>query len=287
MKSKNYYLKYEKKISNHLHNIYSYLLSNEEIEKAKNEIIKITLRKDKKRQYKKKKWSEKDSMLICYPDFIKKKNQSLDLLRKFLNQYMDKVFNLVHILPFFPASSDGGFSIIDFFKVDKNFGDWNSIKKISKKFNVMADVVLNHSSKNNKWFLNFLKNEGEGKDFYLYLDKNLKLEHVVRARSHKLLQKFETSKGNKYVWCTFSKDQVDFNFQNPEVLIMFIKIIKNMLNNGVKVFRFDAVAFIWKRKETNCINLDQVHDIIKVSRDITTGSIFYRKRKINTNFLYN
>ena len=82
MKSKNYYLKYEKKISNHLHNIYSYLLSNEEIEKAKNEIIKITLRKDKKRQYKKKKWSEKDSMLICYPDFIKKKKSIIRSVKK-------------------------------------------------------------------------------------------------------------------------------------------------------------------------------------------------------------
>ena len=78
----------------------------------------------------------------------------------------------------------------------------------------MALVTVNGSE-------TFLKNMGEGKDFYLYLDKYQKLNHVVRARSHKLLQKITTKQGVKYLWCTFSPDQVDFNYKNPKVLVMF------------------------------------------------------------------
>tara|TARA_E500000178_G_scaffold12987_1_gene12513 strand:+ start:3613 stop:5385 length:1773 start_codon:yes stop_codon:yes gene_type:complete len=269
MKINNSYKKYEKKVSMHLHNIYSYLLNSKEVDDLTKKILKITLEKKNNSIKKRKKWSEKDSILICYPDFIKKKNTpSFDLLQNFLDKYLINKFSIIHLLPFYPSSSDEGFSVIDFFKVDNNYGTWKNIKKISKKFDIMADVVLNHSSTKNKWFLNFLQNKAEGKDFYYALDENIKLSHVVRARSHDLLQKFKTLQGDKYVWCTFSKDQVDFDFRNPKVLIKFIDVVMNMLKNGIRVFRFDAVAFIWKRTETNCINLDQVHAIVKLFRVI-------------------
>ena len=59
----------------------------------------------------------------------------------------------------------------------------------------MVDVVLNHGSRKSKWFKNFLNNKGEGKNFYLNFDKNINVSNVVRARSHKLLQKVSTENG--------------------------------------------------------------------------------------------
>ena len=84
----------------------------------------------------------------------------------------------------------------------------------------MVDIVLNHGSRQSEWFKNF-KGQWKRKDFYFYLDKYQKLNHVVRARSHKLLQRIQTKQGVKYLWCTFSPDQVDFNYKNPKVLLCF------------------------------------------------------------------
>ena len=132
----------------------------------------------------------------------------------------------------------------------------------------MSDIILNHASSKGTWFKNFLENHGEGRDFFLTVDKEFNTRNIVRARDHKLLQKFKTKNGYKLVWCTFSRDQIDFNFKNPKVLLAFIKLIIFLNNKGIKIFRFDAVAFIWKRKETNCVNLDQTHAIVRLFRTL-------------------
>jgi sucrose phosphorylase len=81
-----------------------------------------------------------------------------------------------------------------------------------------------------------------------------------------LLRKTETLYGEKHVWCTFSHDQVDLNFRNPEVLLEFVRIIRLYLDNGVSVFRLDAVAFLWKQVGTPCINLMETHEVIRLLR---------------------
>jgi len=70
------------------------------------------------------------------------------------------------------------------------------------------------------------------------------------------------------VWCTFSHDQVDFDFQNPEVLKSFVTIIRLYLDMGVKIFRFDAVAFLWKKLGTTCINLPKTHEVVRLLRTL-------------------
>ncbi|MAH89035.1 MAG: alpha-amylase [Pelagibacterales bacterium] len=213
--------------------------------------------------------NEKDILLITYADTLKLKNKKpLKVLNDFLEVYIKKIINIIHILPFYPSSSDGGFAITDFFKIDNRHGSWNDLQELSNKYKIMSDVVLNHASSKSKWFKSFLENNGEGKDFFLTVEKEFNTQHIVRARSHKLLQKFKTKDGNKIVWCTFSRDQVDFNFKNPKVLLAFIKLILFLNNKGVKIYRFDAVAFVWKRQETSCINLDQTHAIIRLFRTL-------------------
>ena len=130
----------------------------------------------------------------------------------------------------------------------------------------MIDIVLNHGSRKSKWFNNFKRNKGLGYNFYFSLNKRINTSKVVRARSHKLLQKIDTDKGIRYVWCTFSPDQIDFDYRNPEVLLMFLKIIKFISIKGPQIFRLDAVAFLWKRVGSNCINLDQTHAIVRLIR---------------------
>ena len=274
-----------KKIFNDVYAIYSYILSPSEIEKLTNSIVDLLKIDNKINQ---KNINENDILLITYADTIfTNKKKPLKVLNDFLNKFIKNSINIIHILPYYPSSSDGGFAVIDFFSIDSRFGKWEDIKKLSKNYKIMSDVVLNHASSKSKWFKNFLKEKGEGKDFFLYVDKGTDTKNVVRARSHKLIQKFSTTTAVKYLWCTFSKDQIDFDFKNPKVLLMFIKVVLFLQNKGIEIFRFDAVAFIWKRLETSCINLDQAHAIIRLFRSILNITNKNNKIVTETNLPFN
>ncbi len=80
------------------------------------------------------------------------------------------------------------------------------------------------------------------------------------------MQEVETAQGPRHVWCTFSHDQIDLDFRNPEVLLEFLRIIRLHVDNGVQIIRLDAVAFLWKQAGTTSIHLPQTHAIIKLMR---------------------
>ena len=130
----------------------------------------------------------------------------------------------------------------------------------------MADVVINHSSSRGLWFKNYLRNNSPGKNYFFTVNKKFNSKNVVRPREHRLLKKVNIFGENRYLWRTFSNDQIDLNFKNPKVLIRFIKIIINLINHGVNIFRLDAIAYLWKESGTKCINLKQTHEIIKILR---------------------
>ena len=148
-------------------------------------------------------------------------------------------------LPFYPSSSDSGFAVKDHYKIENRLGNWSDIKKISKSNNIMADMVINHSSARGLWFKNFLKNKRPGKDYFLKVNSKFNVSKVVRPRDHKLLKKINIFKKTDYLWRTFSPDQIDLNFKNPSVLLRFVKIMIHLINNGVTIFRLDAIAYLW------------------------------------------
>ncbi len=240
-------------------------VSANEIKKLSEEIEKIFPKNKKNKS--KNLWNEEDFFLITYADsIIKKNNKNFNMLLNFLNNFC-KEFNFVHILPFFPSSSDDGFAIIDYKKIDTENGDWSDFKKISDKFKVMTDLVINHCSSSNILFYNFLEKNDPGSDYFIHSKKkNIGISKVVRPRTSDLLKPIKLKGEKGFVWCTFSHDQIDFNFKNPKVLIFFLKIIKFYLDNGVKAIRLDAVAFLWKEIGTNCINLPETHNIIRLIR---------------------
>ena len=212
-------------------------------------------------------WDQSDVVLISYGDSIKNDtDKPLKALNQFISEHLEPCITSVHLLPFFPWSSDDGFSVIDYYQVNESLGDWQDIEEISKKFKVMADLVINHGSSCSRWFENFKKDISPGKDYFQTANKDDDLSAVVRPRTNPLLREVAVKEDTKYVWCTFSEDQIDFNFQNPEVLLEFIKIIRFYLDRGIKIFRLDAVAFLWKEIGGPCINLDQTHEIIRLLR---------------------
>lgn len=214
-----------------------------------------------------KNWDETDVCLITYGDSIRSENKSpLNELYNFLTSHLKGVIKIVHILPFFPFSSDDGFAVIDYKKVNSSLGKWEDIKGISDQFKLMVDLVINHVSSKSKWFQQYINDEEPGKNYFFEAKKNDDISNVVRPRTSPLLQPVETNRGKKYVWCTFSHDQIDFDFANPDVLIEFIKILRFYLEKGVRIIRLDAIAYLWKVIGTSCINLNQTHEIIKILR---------------------
>ena len=212
-------------------------------------------------------WSADNAYVITYGNsIVDGEHKPLSLLQDFLTENLKGVIKGVHILPYFPYTSDDGFAITDYRVVDSGLGGWEDIERIGREFRLMSDLVLNHCSSQSAWFSEFRMGHEPYKDFFFTASPEDDLSAVVRPRAHPLLRTVETAEGEKHVWCTFSHDQVDFDFSNPEVLLEFLRIMRFHINRGVRTIRLDACAFIWKQIGTSCIHLPQTHEIIRLMR---------------------
>ena len=212
-------------------------------------------------------WDEKDIFLITYGDtFMKEDEIPLKSLHYFLIRYFKDLFSTVHILPFFPYSSDDGFAVLDFYNVNPELGEWENIKTISQDFRLMADLVVNHASSQGIWFRQFLMDESPGKDYFFVPEDDFNSKLVVRPRSTPLVTNYQSLNGVKKAWTTFSADQVDLNYHNPMLLLEVIKIVLWYVSKGARVIRLDAIAFIWKASATPCVHQFETHEIIKLLR---------------------
>ena len=153
---------------------------------------------------------------------------------------------------------------MDYLALNSTRGAWQDISSIATRYRFMSALVINHCSSKSRCFDNYQRGEDPGKYYFMEADPQDDLAVVVRPRTSPLLRKTETNDGARYVWCTFSHDQVDLNFQNTDVLLEFVRIIRFYIDKGVNIFRFDAIAFLWKEPGTRCINLPQTHDIIRL-----------------------
>ena len=212
-------------------------------------------------------WSEQDALVITYGNSLVDGNfKPLDLLNDFLHRRLKGVVNGIHILPFFPFTSDDGFAVTDYCEVNSQLGDWADINRIAGDFRLMSDLVLNHVSSQGKWFSSYLQGHAPYSAYFKEVDPADDLSAVVRPRTHALLREVETAGGTRHVWCTFSHDQVDLDFSNPDVLLEFLRIMRLHIDNGVRIIRLDAVAFLWKEIGTPCIHLPQTHALIRLMR---------------------
>jgi sucrose phosphorylase len=208
-----------------------------------------------------------DAILITYGDAIQSGEQSpLQTLRTFLETRVRQTINTVHLLPFFPYSSDDGFSVIDYTRVDPNLGDWEDIEDFAASYDLIFDAVINHISVKSDWFEGFLSSQPPYDEYFITIAKDTDLSDVFRPRALPLLTKFDTVNGTRYVWTTFSKDQVDLNFHNPDVLIDIARILLMFVERGARFIRLDAIAYIWKEIGTSCIHLGKTHRIVQFFR---------------------
>ena len=215
-------------------------------------------------------WDEHDSVLITYADTIADPGRSTPLgaMNKFSRKHLKGAIRCIHLLPFFPWSSDDGFSVIDYRKVDPLCGRWSEVESLGDEFDLMFDLVLNHCSSKSSWFKDYVAGIEPARHYFLPMDPKEDYRRVVRPRTSPLLTKTRTRDGEAHVWTTFSADQVDLNWQNPEVFFEFLDILFLYLSKGMRIARLDAVAFLWKTLGTNCLHLPETHEMVKLFRDV-------------------
>jgi sucrose phosphorylase len=216
------------------------------------------------------KWDERDSVLITYADTVRDGEACapLQALNTFSRKHLKGAIRTIHLLPFFPWSSDDGFSVIDYRKVDSDCGEWSDVVALGQNFDLMFDIVLNHCSSKSSWFKDYVAGVEPARHYFLEMDPKKDYGEVVRPRTTPLLTKTRTRDGDSHIWTTFSPDQVDLNWQNPEVFFEFLDILFLYLSKGMRIARLDAVAFLWKQLGTNCLHLPETHEMVKLLRDV-------------------
>ena len=229
-------------------------------------IEKYTVKKNEKEFY----FSEKDVVLITYGDSLKNEGEApLTTLHEFANRYLKRAISNIHFLPFFPYSSDDGFSVMDFFEIDPELGTWQEVAGIGRDFELMFDYVVNHFSSKGQWFQNYLEGKDGFAEFAIEVDPATDLSMVTRPRSLPLLSEYEKKDGRTvHLWTTFSADQIDFNFKSLDVLEKMIDVLLFYADQGATILRLDAIAYLWKEIGTSCIHLPQTHDVVKLFRAV-------------------
>lgn len=215
-------------------------------------------------------WSQQDSVLITYADTLSDSESGtpLNALEHFAKKHLKGAVRTIHLLPFYPWSSDDGFSVIDYRSVDPACGKWSDVERLGGEFRLMFDMVLNHCSAESSWFKDFVAGVEPARHYFLPVDPKEDYSTVVRPRTTPLLTRTRTRDGEAWVWTTFSPDQVDLNWRNPEVLFEFLDILFLYLSKGMRMARLDAVAFLCKAAGTNCLHLPETHEVVKLFRQI-------------------
>lgn len=209
-------------------------------------------------------WGADDAVLITYADSVRDDERlPLQVLRELVS-HLRGAFSTVHVLPFFPSTSDHGFSIVDHREVDNTVGGWDDIDELAADVDLMVDLVCNHLSAGSARFEELVADELPGRDWFVTVAPDTDISAVVRPRAQPLLHRVETAADPRWVWCTFGPDQVDLDLANPEVLVDLTTTLGNHLHHGARFVRLDAIAYLWKEPGTPCIHLERTHETVRL-----------------------
>ncbi len=232
-----------------------------------------------------------DEYRVINPDWYKE-NQMLGMMLyvnafggdlKGVRQKLDYIeecgVNYLHLMPLLESPegrSDGGYAVSDYRKVKSELGTMEDLNKLceechTRNISICLDFVMNHTSEDHEWAMKAKAGEKEYQDRYYFYDNY----DIPSWFEETVPQVFPvTAPGNfsfneetgKYVMTTFYPYQWDLNYSNPVVLNQMIYNMLFLANCGVDVIRIDAVPYIWKQVGTNCRNLPQVHNIVRIMR---------------------
>jgi len=198
--------------------------------------------------------------LITYANSLGK---NLHELESFLRKYGQEAIVGVHILPFFPSSADRGFAPMTYREVDPDFGDWDDIGAIARDFDLLADFMVNHISRQSPYLKDYLMYGEQSKwaDLFLPLDK-LAPDSEIRPQDIELIYTRKprapwvdlvfADGSQKQVWCTFAEEQIDLDVESDTGKKFIEEEVVALCRRGLAMLRLDAFAYVTKKLGTNC-----------------------------------
>lgn len=199
-------------------------------------------------------------MLITYGDSL---GRNFKEMEEIIDLYYRDAIGAIHILPFFPSSGDRGFAPMKYNEVDKNFGDFNDLNRIGKKYDLMYDFMVNHISASSKYFINFKENGDNSpyKDFFIRYKEFWEngaptaeqVDKIYKRKPKAPCIEVVFQDGTKeQIWCTFSEEQIDLNIEKNMVKEFIKNTLEFMCQNGASVIRLDAFAYAIKKPDSSC-----------------------------------
>jgi sucrose 6(F)-phosphate phosphorylase len=223
--------------------------------------------------------------LITYPDSL---GGDLKKLNYVLDKYFPDLFSGgIHILPPFPSSGDRGFAPLTYLEIEKDFGDWNDIKKLGEKHAILLDLMVNHISAKSTYFQDFLEKgrESEYADIFITVDKiwpdGIPLQDDIDKiflRRDTPFSEFEIKRtGEKEnIWTTFGNttpsEQIDIDRNSPVSIKLITDFMNSFSRNGVKIVRLDAVGYVIKKPGTSCFFVEpEIYQYLEWIRGIANS----------------
>ena len=217
-----------------------------------------------------------------------------------LDYLQDLGVEVLWLTPIQQCGSYHGYDIIDYYAVDKKFGTIEDYRELlfkahSKGMKVLMDLVLNHTSKNNKWFIKSewgvnsydgAETDGTGikwRDIYTWKygtdiiktaetnsDGSIKVpgnnapcNYVNQkvednAKNINGASWYKSGESNYYYYGKFGSDMPELNYENQATRKLVQDMAKYWMSFGLDGFRLDAVKHIYMKDEV----ADTGNDII-------------------------
>ncbi len=206
-------------------------------------------------------------------------NKGISEIHSFLSSKLKGVFDGgIHLLPFYTPidGADAGYDPIDHTEIDPQVGTWDDIKKLSGEYDIMADLIVNHTSIGSREFKDVKKNGSMSEYFDLFLTKDKvfgnevsdeAIKKIYRPRPNLPFTSIKLDNEEQFdFWTTFTSDQLDIDVNHPKGIEYLYKILYTFHFFGIKIIRLDAAGYAIKKAGTSCFMLPETYDFI---RDIT------------------
>lgn len=149
--------------------------------------------------------------------------------------------------------ADNGYDIADYYNIDPAYGTMEDMDRLideagKRDIRIVMDLVFNHTSDQNEWFLKSRSSKDNDKsDWYIWADPKEDGSAPTNWRSifGGSAWEYDENRGQYYLH-TFLPQQPDLNWANPEVREELCNIAKFWIDKGVGGFRMDAITYIKK-----------------------------------------
>ncbi len=195
----------------------------------------------------------------------------LDGVRAQLPRLKAMGVTVLWILPLLESPGrDQGFDIRDYTQVDPRFGGNEALKRLLAEtkplgISLLFDIAVNHASEEHAWFQAARDPKSPYRDYFIwsgtgteYAETSLIFPDMVPSN---WTWRPEAGAWNFHRFYPF---QPDLNYRNPEVAFEMIRILTDWKCAGIDGFRMDAAPFLWKEDGTPCLDLPELHLILKL-----------------------